>query len=116
MEEAGEEGFDIDKDDFGVVVQKFKSKKTHSYDFLLNAGDKYKESMCKFCKKIIERERFPVGFRKTLLFMIWKQKGPADILNNSRFIHLKDGFLPRTCEALVVEKMKQCILNSSSKY
>ena len=65
---------------------------------------------------MIERERFPIIFRKTILFIIWKQKGPADILKNSHFIHLKDGFLPRTCEALVVEKMKQCILKSSSKY
>ena len=48
--------------------------------------------------------------------MIWKQKGPSEILKNSRFIHMKDGFLPRTCEALVVEKMKDKILKSSSKY
>ena len=48
--------------------------------------------------------------------MIWKGKGPVEILKNSRFIHMKDHFLPRTCEALVVSKMKQCILESSSKY
>ena len=38
------------------------------------------------------------------------------MLKNSRFIHMKEGFLPRTCEALVVGKMKDCILKSSSKY
>ena len=43
-------------------------------------------------------------------------EGAADILKNSRFIHMKEGFLPRTCEALVVEKMKEPILKSSSKY
>ena len=48
--------------------------------------------------------------------MIWKQKGPAEVLKNSRFIHMKEGFLPRTCEALVVGKMKDSILDSSSKY
>ena len=48
--------------------------------------------------------------------MIWKQKGPAEILKNNGFIHLKESFLPRTCEAMVVGKMKTCILQSSSKF
>ena len=48
--------------------------------------------------------------------MIWKLKGPAELLKNNRFIHMKDGFWPRTCEALAVNKMKDCILTSSSKY
>ena len=48
--------------------------------------------------------------------MIWKGKGPAEVLKNSRFIHMKEEFLPRTCEALVVGKMKERILSSSSKY
>ena len=72
--------------------------------------------MYKLCKRIIENEEFPASFRKTILFMIWKQKGPAEVLKNSRFIHMKEGFLPRTCEALVVGKMKDTILESSSKY
>ena len=50
------------------------------------------------------------------MYTIWKQKGPADILKNNRFIHMKESYLPRTCEALVVGKMKRCILQSSSKY
>ena len=48
--------------------------------------------------------------------MIWKSKGPAEILKNSRFIHMKEVYLQRTCEALVVGKMKEQILGSSSKY
>ena len=51
-----------------------------------------------------------------MLHMIWKGKGPAEILKNSRFIHMKEWYLPRTVEALVVSKMKECILRSSSKY
>ena len=49
-------------------------------------------------------EEIPSSFHKTVLHMIGK-KGPADILKNNRFIHMKD-FLPRTCEALVVNVMK----------
>ena len=48
--------------------------------------------------------------------MIWKSKGPAEILKNNRFIHTKETFLPRTCEAIVANKMKQRILDMSTKY
>ena len=87
-----------------------------SYDFLLKSGKNYQEVMFQFCKRMIEDEDFPISFRKTILYMIWKQKGPAEILKNNRFIHMKESFLPRTCEALVVGKMKECILQSSSKF
>ena len=55
-------------------------------------------------------------FRKTLLYMIWKSKGPQEILKNNRFIHLKEHYLPRTVEALVVNKMKDEILDKSTMY
>jgi hypothetical protein len=55
-------------------------------------------------------------FRKTLLQMIWKQKGPKNVLKNNRFIHLKEYHLPRTVEALVVNKMKDDILSQSTMY
>jgi arabinogalactan endo-1,4-beta-galactosidase len=48
--------------------------------------------------------------------MIWKSKCPPEILKNSRFIHTKKHFLPRVCEALATKKMKQRILDSSTKY
>ena len=55
-------------------------------------------------------------FRKTLLYMIWKKKGPKNVLKNNRFIHLKEHYLPRTAEALVVNKMKNDILDQSTMY
>ena len=48
--------------------------------------------------------------------MIWKSKCPPEILKNSRFIHTEKHFLPRVCEALATKKMKQRILDSSTKY
>ena len=116
MEDTNEDGFVIDKEDFEVVVKKFGTKSTHSYDFLLKGGPKYKEVMFKFCKSMMEKEEFPSSFRKTLLNMIWKRKGAAEILKNNRFIHTKEHFLPRTCEALATNKMKQKILDNSSKF
>ena len=64
---------------------------------------------------MISEEEFPDYFRDTILHMIWKQKGPAEILKNNRFIHMKP-YLPRTCEALVVGQMKEDILKMSSIY
>ena len=116
MEEVHDDELDISKDDFEEVMKKFSQKKTKSYDLLLKAGKSYRDVIFKVCKMMIDNETFPASFRKTILNMIWKQKGPSDVLMNSRFIHMKEGFLSRTCEALVVNKMKQCILESSSKY
>ena len=61
---------------------------------------------------MVKEEVFPLEFRKTTLQMLWKGKGPAEILKNSRFLHLKS-FLPRACEAVIVGKMKDKILESS---
>ena len=64
---------------------------------------------------MIGEESFLDDFRKTLLHMIWKGKGGADVLKNSGFIHMKI-FLPRACEAVIVNRMKEKILESSSIY
>ena len=64
---------------------------------------------------MIKEETFPDEFRKTILQMIWKGKGPAEVLKNSRFLHMKP-ILPRACEAVVVGRMKERILQASSIY
>ena len=56
------EGFEIKREDFESVLNKFSSKSTNSYDFLLKGGLKYKEAMFKLCKHMIEKETFPVNF------------------------------------------------------
>ena len=116
MKHTKEESFEISEDDFKVVCKKFDSKQTKSYDFLLKAGEEYKKVVYKLCRRMISEEEFPSLFRKTLLNMIWKQKGPSEILKNNRFIHLKEHYMPRTVEALVVNKMKDDILDKSTIY
>ena len=97
-------------------MKKFTTKQTKSYDFPLKSGENYQEAIFKFCKRMLEEEQFPIMFRKTLLYMIWKMKGPQEVLKNNRFIHLKEHYLPRTVEALVVNKMKDDILGKSTIY
>ena len=73
-DEDEDEEFEIGESDFGDVIKRFESKSTKSYDFLLKAGEHYKRSMYNLCKRMVEKEEFPESFRKTLLYMIWKQK------------------------------------------
>ena len=69
MMNTEEDGFEIDNSDFETVITKFKSKPTKTYDLLLNAGEKYKHSMFMLCKRIVEREEFPLSFRRTVLYI-----------------------------------------------
>ena len=78
------------KDDFEAVVKKFKAKQTKSYDFLIKASQNYQDAIHSLCARMIKNEEFPQMFRKTLLYMIWKSKGPQEILKNNRVIHLKE--------------------------
>ena len=62
---------------------------------------------------MIEEETFPEKFEETVLQQIYKGKGSRLELGNNRYIHIKD-WLPRTCDSLIVNKMKPCILSASS--
>ena len=64
------------------------------------AGNKYKEAIFRFMKKIISTEQIPVCYKNTSLTPIWKRKGSALDLNNMRFIHIKH-WRSKMIEALV---------------
>ena len=90
-------------------------KRKQSYDFIVKAGQGFKNAVYRLCKRIIENEEIPACFELTILQQIYKGKGSKTDLSNSRFIHLKD-WLPRTCDALFVGGMKTKILSSSNKF
>ena len=115
QKETNNDTFDLLEREFQQCKEKFSQKKTKIYDFLLKAGKRYQDAMFKLCQQIIQDEDVHDIFRNTVLHMTWKQKGPADILKNNRFIPMID-YLPRTCEALIVRKMKEDILRMFSIY
>ena len=47
--------------------------------------------------------------------MIWKKKGPAEVLKNNRFVHMKHHHA-RTCEALTFNRSKNQIFQKSTVY
>ena len=85
MSDKSSKIFEVTKDDFEQVLARFTMKDTKTYDFILNAGEKYKRTIYKLCKRIIDNEEIPDSFRMTTLYMIWKRKGPMDMLKNNRF-------------------------------
>ena len=66
-------------------------------------------------RRLIRDEKFPRSFDRTTLHQIYKGKGSREVLSNSRFIHCKE-WLPRTCDFLVVDKMKPYIVKGTSKF
>ena len=66
------------------------------------------------CLRFIKTESFPSSFDITTLIQLPKKGSQVD-LDNSRFIHLKE-WLPRLCEALAVNEMKDKILEAGTKY
>ena len=74
MQEVNDEEYDIDRDVFETVMNKFSSKQTKSYDFLLKSGEKFQDSVYKLCKKMILKEEFPKTFRKTILHIAMEAK------------------------------------------
>ena len=115
MKEENDEECDVNKEDFEMVMKKFKGKETKAYDFIVKASPEYKEAIFRLCKRFLDKEEFPRRMQKTMLHMIWKKKGKQEVMKNNRFIHMKD-YLSRTCEALVVGMIKEKMFEKSSIY
>ena len=64
MNQETKDEFQIEVKEFDEVVKKFASKDTKSYDFLIKAGDGFKQAIGRFCARMIDNEKFPDEFRK----------------------------------------------------
>ena len=113
MNDKDGETFEVKPDDFQEVLEKFEKKDTTTYDYLIKAGERYKYAMYKYCKRIIDSEEIPESFKRTILYMLWKMKGQPNVLKQNRFLHMKQ-VLVRTVDSLVVAKMKEPLVSSSS--
>ena len=81
-----DEDMEITEEDFFETLQKFQSKKSVMYQFLLNTGLKFKMAIFNLCKRFISSEEFPSSFNVTTLVQLPK-KGSQIFLDNSRFLH-----------------------------
>ena len=115
MENNTSGDFVLTQEGYWHLVDKFRRKDKRSYDFLIKAGGKFQAAVFKLCARIINGEEVPSCFDKTLLIQLYKGKGNPQELGNSRFLHMKE-WLPRLCEAAVVEAEKKTILANSSPF
>ena len=107
--------FVVTENSFEEVMSTLNRKNKRSYDFIVKADNSYKMAIFGLCKRILEKEEIPMRFYLTLLVQLSKNRGCAQDLSNSRFLHIKD-YLPRVCEALVVNSMKDDIVEATSKF
>ena len=105
--------FEIDKEDFKLVLGRFKKKKTKSYDLFTMASESFQNSVFKLTNRMVEEEDFPKRCDEKKRKQLWKNKGLRENLNNHRYIHMKD-WLPRLCKGLIVDKMKSNILEGGT--
>ena len=106
--------YDITEEDFCRVMRKFEEKNSATYEFIVKAGPKFNYAIMKLCRRFISKETFPKRFNLTTLIQLPK-KGSAQLLDNKRFIHIKD-WLARLTEALTVEPMKAEIFKAGTKF
>ena len=66
--------FEITENDFWQVMERFEMKKKRSFDFLTQAGEKFKNTFFKLCKRMNQKKKFPKRYDKTVLMQIYKKK------------------------------------------
>ena len=111
MNKNNKDSWELDREMYKKSTQMIKEKGKKMFDLFNKAGDKYKNAIFYYMKRIIESEEVPHAFNKTKLTQIWKKKGSALDLNNMRFIHGRE-WRPRLCEKLVTDNMKPDIIEA----
>ena len=91
MEKENKDEYELDKDLYNKVLKRISDKGKRIFDWLNKSGDKYKEAIFWYMKKIISTETTPIAFSYTTLIPIWKKKGSALDLNMMRYVHTKIG-------------------------
>ena len=69
---------------FDQAVDRFKRKNKPCYNLLTKAGNMFRQSLLKLFEVIWEKEVVPSAWDLTTLTQIYKEKGPAEKLDNNR--------------------------------
>ena len=90
MKKEVSDSWELEEPIFKKVIDKIKKKGKKVYILFTKAGNKYKNAIFQYMKKLIKTEQVPGCFKETSLTQIWKKKGSALDLNNMRFIHMRE--------------------------
>ena len=111
MNETDDGQYELDRDMYYEVLDCLRKKNKNMFKLLNKAGDRYKEAIYLYMKRILKEEAVPTEFHMTWLTAIWKRKGSALDLNMMRYIHTKV-WDAKLCEALVTKHMKPKIVKA----
>ena len=114
MKKEVSDSWELKEPIFKKVIDKIKKKGKKVYILFTKAGNKYKNAIFQYMKKLIKTEQVPGCFKETSLTQIWKKKGSALDLNNMRFIHMRE-WRSKLLESIVTEVMKDDIVNATPK-
>ena len=89
MAEDNSDSYELERDMYYDVLDCLKKKNKNMFKLLNKAGDRYKEAIYLYMKRIFKQEEVPTEFQLTWLIAIWKRKGSALDLNMMRYIHTK---------------------------
>ena len=110
MNKDDKESYELDRDMYYDVLDCLRKKNKNMFKLLNRAGDRYKEAIYLYMKRIIKEEEVPTEFHLTWLTAIWKLKGSALDLNIMRYIHTKL-WDTKLCEAIVTKHKGCCKKN-----
>ena len=111
MKETDKDSYGLTKELYNKVLKNLKIKNKGMFKLLNKSGDKYKDAIYHYMKRIFKHEDIPQIFQITWLIAIWKRKGSALDLNMMRYIHTKH-WDAKLCEALVTQHMKPKIVEA----
>ena len=105
----------LEYSDFESRLRILASKHANKYKFLVESGQGLKDCLFELYLRVWNTEIKPQQWRNTTIVQIYKMKGNFSDFNNQRNIHVKD-FIPKVFEGLVVDKSKEKIVSSCSKF
>ena len=111
MNETDIDSYELTREIYNEVLKSLKEKNKGMFKLLNKSGDKYKDAIYYYMRRIFKQEDIPSIFQITWLIAIWKRKGSALDLNMMRYIHTKH-WDAKLCEALVTKHMKPKIINA----
>ena len=111
MNETDIDSYELTREMYNEVLKSLKEKNKGMFKLLNKSGDKYKDALYYYMRRIFKQEDIPSIFQITWLIAIWKRKGSALDLNMMRYIHTKH-WDAKLCEALVTKHMKPKIINA----
>ena len=84
MNETDIDSYELTREMYNEVLKSLKEKNKGMFKLLNKSGDKYKDAIYYYMRRIFKQEDIPSIFQITWLIAIWKRKGSALDLNMMR--------------------------------